>query len=247
MLLTGISTIMRLHSSAAYPSSRSNIFTPSLAASMRCQDAVAQTLALCGHVRSAGLLNKLGPPFVFSVWVAARLMIVQSAAVDHQINPEIQSFVRTLKEMGIYWTVASRYASILQRVLDEFAESERSPGLDSNGERVAPSTVQLLSDMRRCAYDLDFLISRQPKQTSNTGRRSVTPARTPGPNELEYLDVFDWFNVPRLPVPDASMSMATAHGAQASSGQDLGSAETSMGANVSASNYMYDADADWLR
>ena len=49
----------------------------------------------------------------------------------------------------------------------------------------------------RCAYDLDFLISRQP----NIAVKSHQPTRvnTPAPNELEYLDVFDLFNFPRLP------------------------------------------------
>lgn len=53
----------------------------------------------------------------------------------------------------------------------------------------------------RCAYDLDLLISRQPR----TAIRSYHPTRanTPLPNELEYLDVFDLFNFPRIPMaPD---------------------------------------------
>ena len=51
--------------------------------------------------------------------------------------------------------------------------------------------------LSRCAYDLDFLISRQP----STLVKSIHPTRanTPAPNELEYLDVFDLFNFPRLP------------------------------------------------
>lgn len=248
---TYFTTVMRLHSSAAYPSSRSNLFAPSLAASVRCQDAVAQTLALCGHVHSAGLLNKLGPPFAFSVWVAARLMVVHSVTVEHQINPQTQSFVNTLRQMGTYWRVADRYACVLQRVLDEFAESERNPGLDANGERVAPSTLQLLADMRRCAFDLDFLISKQPRRLSNAGRSSVTPARTPGPSDyLEYLDMFDWFNMPRLPVPDASMGVATTQGisgVQSGSDQAIDAVAANVGTDFSASNYLYDPDADWLR
>ena len=48
----------------------------------------------------------------------------------------------------------------------------------------------------RCAYDLDFLISRQPLAVKS---HHPTRANTPAPNELEYLDVFDLFNFPRLP------------------------------------------------
>ncbi|CRK32406.1 hypothetical protein BN1708_018978, partial [Verticillium longisporum] len=98
--------------------------------------------------------------------------------------------------MGRYWPVAARYCELLQRVLDEHRDSERT------GDGVTPSSVKILSDMRRTAFDLDFLISRQPGPNgviTHSRMPSVTPARTPAPNELEYLDVFDFFNVPRLP------------------------------------------------
>lgn len=88
--------------------------------------------------------------------------------------------------MGYHWNVAERYATLLQRVLDEYRESERAPtGL--NGVRETPSTVRILADMRRCAYDLDFLISRQPRQYFGQKVTGLTPSRTPAPNELEYL------------------------------------------------------------
>lgn len=102
--------------------------------------------------------------------------------------------------MGTHWGVAERYATLLQRVIDEYHESERAP-VGANGVRETPSTVRILADMRRCAYDLDFLISRQPRQVFGSRQvgTGVTPARTPAANELEYLDVFDFFNMPRLP------------------------------------------------
>lgn len=143
------------------------------------------------------MLTKLGPPFAFSLWVAARLLLVHGSTIDHHVNPAIQPLVDTLREMGYYWKVAERYATLLQRVMDEYRESEIAP-VPASGVRETPSTVRILADMRRCAYDLDFLISRQPRQAKQQ-MNSVTPARTPAPNELEYLDVFDFFNMPRLP------------------------------------------------
>lgn len=227
---TYFTTTIRLHSSAAYPSNRSTLFNPSLSASTKCQEAVHQIMALCGHVNSAGLLNKLGPPFAFSLWVAARLMLVHSATVDHQINPKIDHFVETLRRMGQYWAVADRYASVLQRVLDEFAESERDPNAGANGERETPKTLRILTDMRRCAYDLDTMISSQPYRQSAAAApaRGATPSRTPAPNELEYLDVFDFFNMPRLPVPNES---------------------SAVGISVEDANkaMAYDPRLDWLR
>ena len=233
--------------------------------------AVEDICALCHHARSNNLLNKLGSPFAFSLWVAARLLLVHGSTIDHQVNPAIGPLVETLREMGYYWNVAERYATLLQRVLDEYRESERAPaGL--SGVRETPSTVRILADMRRCAYDLDFLISRQPRQFFGQGGKLIgtgmTPARTPAPNELEYLDVFDFFNMPRLPVGDASMmnnAAAGGAGAEDGSGQEYqgaaamdGSAAGNNGAaaggvgngmgnnEFNITNFMMDANADWF-
>lgn len=234
--------VIRLHSSAAYPTTRSPIFTPSYSASQRCHGAVENIAALGEYVVQNGMLPKLGPPFAFTLWVAARLLLVHGSTIEHKLSPQIQFFVDSLREMGRYWLVAERYTSILQRVLDEHRDSENSAG--ANGERVTPSSVKILADMRRCAYDLDFLISRQPKHVGRISRLpSITPARTPAPNELEYLDVFDFFNVPRLPVASgAAEGNVSGNGAG-----DLHIPELSNGSNeFNITNFMVDANSDWL-
>ncbi|KAH7080005.1 C6 transcription factor-like protein [Paraphoma chrysanthemicola] len=231
-------TVIRLHSSAAYPTHRSPIFTPSFSASQRCLSAVETITALCACVRDNGLLSKLGPPFAFSLWVAARVLLVHGSTIDHRVDTSINLLVSTLQELGQYWEVGTRYANLLLRVLSEYQESQQTPtGL--NGERVTPSTVKILADMRRCAFDLDFLISRQPKLNSNARLPSVTPARTPAPNELEYLDVFDFFNMPRLPVSiEGSMSYPAPEGMQMP--------ENAFGNESNITNYMVDASSDWF-
>jgi hypothetical protein len=185
------------------------------------------------------MLPKLGPPFAFTLWVAARLLLVHGSTIEHKLSPQIQFFVDTLQEMGRYWLVAARYTTILQRVLDEHRDSERAAG--ANGERVTPSSVTILADMRRCAFDLDFLISRQPKHVGMVSRMpSITPARTPAPNELEYLDVFDFFNVPRLPMAHGETLGGSGMG-------DLLIPEVSNGSNeFNITNFMVDANSDWL-
>ncbi|CAK3754342.1 related to Zn(II)2Cys6 transcriptional activator [Lecanosticta acicola] len=224
-------TVIRLHSSAAYPTTRSPIFTPSFSAGQRCLTAVEDICALCTYVRSNHMLPKLGPPFAFSLWVAARLLLVHGSTIDHHVNAAIGQLVETLREMGYYWKVAERYATLLQRVLDEYHEYERAP-VGENGVRETPSTVKILADMRRCAYDLDFLISRQPRQHfGSKAKPSVTPARTPAPNELEYLDVFDFFNMPRLP-------FASANGGENGNGNGAGGVGGGSGeANAAAPEY----------
>ncbi|RDW81999.1 hypothetical protein BP6252_03111 [Coleophoma cylindrospora] len=241
-------TVVRLHSSAAYPTTRSPIFTPSYSASQRCHGAVENIAALSEYVVQNGMLPKLGPPFAFTLWVAARLLLVHGSTIEHKLSPQIQFFVDTLREMGQYWLVAQRYTDILQRVLDEHRDSERSVG--TNGERVTPSSVKILADMRRCAYDLDFLMSRQPKHIGMVSRMpSITPARTPAPNELEYLDVFDFFNVPRLPVaPGAEVISGNGSGhGNTTSGEMQQLPELSNGSNeFNITNFMVDANSDWL-
>lgn len=235
------STVIRLHSSAAYPTHRSPIFTPSFSASQRCLSAVENITTLCATVRDNGLLSKLGPPFAFSLWVAARVLLVHGSTIDHRVDQSINLLVSTLREMGQYWEVGTRYASLLARVLSEYQESQQSP-TGVNGERVTPSTVKILADMRRCAFDLDFLISRQPKLSNaqNLKIPSVTPARTPAQNELEYLDVFDFFNMPRLPVSvDGPMSYPAPDG-------NIQISDGGFGNESNITNYMVDASSDWF-
>lgn len=233
------STVIRLHSSAAYPTHRSPIFTPSFSASQRCLSAVETITALCACVRDNGLLSKLGPPFAFSLWVAARVLLVHGSTIDHRVDSSINLLVSTLQELGQYWEVGTRYANLLSRVLSEYQESQQTPS-GANGERVTPSTVKILADMRRCAFDLDFLISRQPKPSSNTRMPSITPARTPAPNELEYLDVFDFFNMPRLPVSmDGMMNYPATDGS-------MQMPDGSLGNESNITNYMVDASSDWF-
>ncbi|KAK6064533.1 fungal specific transcription factor [Seiridium cupressi] len=242
--------VIRLHSSAAYPTTRSPIFTPSYSASQRCHGAVENIAALGEFVVQNGLLPKLGPPFAFTLWVSARLLLVHGSTVEHKLSPQIAFLVDTLREMGRYWPVAARYCQLLQRVLDEHSDSERAVG--TTGERVTPSSVRILADMRRTAFDLDFLISRQPRQIAGGPSRmpSVTPARTPAPNELEYLDVFDFFNVPRLPFHHGENVQPNGNG----NGNEMNVEQP--GANggnpngpaneFNITNFMVDANSDWL-
>lgn len=148
--------------------------------------------------------------------------------------------------MGFYWKVAERYATLLTRVLEEYSDSERAP-IGASGIRETPSTVRILADMRRTAYDLDFLISRQPRQYFGSKLNNPTPARTPAPNELEYLDVFDFFNMPRLPFPAAGDAGLGAEGlnGEAQAFQNVeGGTNTNNEFNIT--NFMYDANSDWF-
>ncbi|KAK0744682.1 fungal-specific transcription factor domain-containing protein [Apiosordaria backusii] len=244
--------VIRLHSSAAYPTTRSPIFTPSYSASQRCHSAAENIAALRDFVVSNNLLNKLGPPFAFTLWVAARVLLVHGSTVEHKLDTsQIQSFVDTLCEMGRYWPVATRYCGLLTRVLEEHHDNARQGGSET------PKIVKILADMRRTAFDLDFLISRQPRHVPRNGAgvdwqnryAQEIQTRPPATNELEYLDVFDFFNVPRLPVAQAGMvtdphghpvSGAGGNGGNGGIGAPLGHGEFNI------TEFMVDANRDWL-
>lgn len=237
--------VIRLHSSAAYPTTRSAIFTPSFSAAQRCHGAVENISALGDFVVNNGFLPKLGPPFAFTIWVAARVLLVHGSTVEHKLSPQISFFVDILREMGRYWPVAAGYSRLLQRVLDEHRDSERQGG------GVTPSSVKILADMRRTAFDLDFLISRQPRHgAQGLGHLgSATPSRTPAPNDLEYLDVFNFFNVPRIPVSGENSSGATEG---LIPNPDMSTANTNLDQpqyqpnEFNITNFMIDASSDWL-
>ena len=179
------------------------------------------------------------------MWVAARLLLVHGSTIDHKVNPAIEPLVETLREMGVYWKVAERYAGLLSRVLEEYADSERAP-VGANGLRETPSTVRILADMRRTAFDLDFLISRQPRQYFGGRTNTVTPARTPAPNELEYLDVFDFFNMPRLPYSAGGDVNAGAQTMSGNGSQGMGMMDLGTSNEFNIQNFVFDANSDWF-
>ena len=194
-----VTATIRLHSSAAYPTIRSHLFTPSFNAAQKCLSAVESLREIAQDVVDTRGLNLLGPPFAFSLWVSARLLLVHAATMESEIDPKVRFFISTLEQMGQFWQVAQNYANILTHVIRQHEMSE------SPSEGVEP--VETFTAMRKRAYDLSLLISQRPRTTLNP----IT--RTPTSNELEYLEIFDFFSRPRLsstmmensPVATASM------------------------------------------
>ncbi|KAH6894688.1 fungal-specific transcription factor domain-containing protein [Thelonectria olida] len=170
-----VTTVVRLHSSAAYPAVRSHIFVPSHYAMQKCLSAVKSLGDIAQDVLEANGLDLLGPPFAFSLWVAARLLLVH-ASTTGSLDPRIAFFIDTLRHVGQHWEVANNYAKILDRQV----QRERQG-------------VMSFSSMRRSAYDLVTL-------TSTTRRSGLeqTSTQVTSLSELDNIDVFDFFNYPKV-------------------------------------------------
>jgi Fungal specific transcription factor domain len=138
--------VMRLHTSAAYPTFRSNYFKPSYNAIQRSTRAARSVEDLSRWVVGTSRLDSLGPPFAFTLWVAARVLLVHASTVEPNSSPDIGVFVSILAQMGKSWKVAERYGEILSRVVQEYQQSRLSAGSHDEQE---VATVKILADMRR--------------------------------------------------------------------------------------------------
>ena len=236
MLTLDPSTLIRLHSSAAYPPHKSPIFTPSYSAGQQCYSAVENIVALAQYVVRKEILSKLGPPFGFALWVAARVLLVHGSTIETYVSQDIHFLIHTLCEMGRHWPVAARYCTILQRVVEEYQEYQSHRQIE--GQASTPSSVRILADMRRCAYEIDILLVSSQSRQSASQPAWRAPARDPMANELDYLETFDFFNYPRIPTP----MMAPMGGAIDSSLQEF-----DIAGQVNINNFSIDANADWLR
>lgn len=204
--------MIRLHSSAAYPTTRSTIFGPSYSAGQRCLSAVENIAALTRLVISNNMLHLLGSTFAFTVWVAARLLLVHASTTEYSTIPDVRLFLDALREMGKCYQTAERYATIIQRVVEELSQTQMQAVNGSAGDQQDAETagnsprncVAILSDMRMTAYAVDVMISRQPDSRRSTAHLSIPTSNgeASGSNgnaaALDYLDVFNWFNFPRV-------------------------------------------------
>jgi hypothetical protein len=114
-----VTSVIRLHSSAAYPTIKSPVFTPSFHAIQRCLGAVESLREIAQDVLNTGMLALLGHPFAFALWVSARLLLVHAATMECEVDPKISFFISTLEQMGQHWQVARDYARILNDVVRE--------------------------------------------------------------------------------------------------------------------------------
>ncbi|PNP59780.1 hypothetical protein THARTR1_00659 [Trichoderma harzianum] len=210
-----VSTI-RLNSAAAYPVVQNAVFVPSYSAMQTCLSAVESLRSIAQDVIETSGLSLLGPHFAFSLWTSARLLLVHAATMGCEIDSNVDFFVGTLAEMGQYWEVAANYSAILGRVTEEGRQGGKT-----------------LAEMRQHAHELSRL--------SGSTRQSAlepTSTRISSSSELDSLEIFDFFNYPRL----ADNSSTAPYGIQQHIlDYDSGPASLGMGFEMSS------VESDWLQ
>ncbi|KJZ72063.1 hypothetical protein HIM_08518 [Hirsutella minnesotensis 3608] len=199
-----VTSVVRLHSAAAYPMlpasaahmmatsspasaasphsspPHQSLFAPSHYAVQRCLAAVQSLRDITQDVYEANGLDLVGPSFAFALWVAARLLIVHASAVGASVDNKIDFFIDVLGHVGKNWEVANDYARVLARVV----QRGRQQGDGS------------FCNMRRSAHEL-------VKQTAATRRSGLqeTMSQQISQAELDDMDVFDFFNYPKVSDP----------------------------------------------
>lgn len=155
-------TVIRLHSSAGYSLIKSDFFTSSPSAARKCTEAAKNMVSLARQVSAMGNWECLGPHYAWSIWVSARLLLVDSVTTNKGAFPvDLEFLIAALKQMGNVWKVAARYWEILSLVIDEELELRGTPGSEHR------RSAAILSDMRRNAYALDYLLSNKSPGDTN--------------------------------------------------------------------------------
>lgn len=240
-------SIIRLHSAAAFPIVSSALLTPSQQAVQHCLTAVDSLQGIAQDVIDSNGLDLLGPPFAFCLWVSARVLLVHAATTNAPIDPRIDFFITTLHAMSSCWDVAHRYATVLAKVVaqgqsppkpstnyhQQQQHNLKSPSSHSNGNSNSNSNSRSFSTMRRSAFDLNQLASKRPRSVL-----SPTSTRLTRTNELEYLDIFDFFNYPKTPPPSStSLLLSSSIDFETDS-----AADTNLGAHVRLANGVFRFD-----
>lgn len=166
--------MIRLHSSAAFPVNP-NLFEAdeTYIAVQHCLDAVGKIIEITHYVETHEMIDRLGPPFAFTVWVAARVLLVHGSAT-RSVHPKIIFLIDLLHRMGNYWQVARSYGELLSRVYGDY----RTAGSDH------PASVRILADMRRCAFDLLFSMEPTEERTAHPDYQRSNDALRQAPTGL---------------------------------------------------------------
>lgn len=136
---------IRMYTVAMLPSTNSPYLRPSASARGHCRKAVQNVTSLTASLQ-AHEISPLGPMFAFSIWVAARSLIILWTTgyetTSGEMPADLESLLSSLHHSAVHWPCAQSYVDIIQLILD----TRNDPG--------GPTGLDIFNDTRRTSYGL---------------------------------------------------------------------------------------------
>ncbi|ORX38872.1 fungal-specific transcription factor domain-domain-containing protein [Kockovaella imperatae] len=156
-----------------------------------CLTSAHAVAALTVKAREIGWMSASTPLFIWSCWVAARVLFVHAFLSHHnQPDANFDGIVAALKEQSQFWALANGYVKLLERAKKKWLQS-------ASGEHPnLPDAIHVLLDLRRTAYSA----------VAGAGNTDATPHVSPPDVNLSHLpawavqpllgDLHSWFDLP---------------------------------------------------
>ncbi|KAH8701537.1 hypothetical protein BGW36DRAFT_458415 [Talaromyces proteolyticus] len=125
--------------------------------------------------------DKLGWPFTWSIWVAARYLLIQESRGGNLQREKLTIILDFLRQAGSYWQISSKYYRLLR-----LGTSELQTGM-MPGQRRGQSILQFLTDVRISTSDLEDQFRVDP--ILQNGTLTQKHAVSIGEDEQEYSQV----------------------------------------------------------
>ena len=147
--------------------------------------------------------------------------------------------------MGQHWRLAQIYAETLNRVVLEGQQAAANAASASQTK----TSARTFKEMRKAAYELSLQLSKRAASSAD-GVEEKSAVRVPEANEMEYLDVFEFFNYPLIAgvAPDGDLVSSVAQQTQQTQqmGQGMANGNGGMPKMKSPTFAMPTRESDWL-
>lgn len=217
-------TVIRLNSAVGYQHfHESTYFMLSDAARSKCLSSAKMIVsfsekipALLDDCREMAFA-KCGPFYGFTVWVGARLLLVNSINAELEVPTELDQLVSILAQIGQTWESSAKYSDILSFLKDDEMECRvkgygmftskfgQNTHADNNHEvddedesdevnaelSNHSKSARILADMRFNAYSLDVLLLNKIENFKQNAKGTVSPN-----NHADISTFFEWFKIP---------------------------------------------------
>ncbi|PIS52529.1 hypothetical protein CJI97_002176 [Candidozyma auris] len=203
-------TIIRLNSAVGYQNFDSDYILFSSMARSKCLEsaqsiaAYSMTIPTSFAYTEDGPFAICGPYYGFTVWVAARLLLVNAIRLEEDFSSDLDQLISALSHVGFVWRSSAKYKEVIELLKKEeseyrangrsvfsFGHSLNSDGINGGSQlSLHPESARLFSDMRFNAYSLGVILSKKIEQLKKDGI-SFSPH-----NQTDFSNFFQWFQIP---------------------------------------------------